>query len=198
MLRQQGDFMECKLPKRKSPRAQWGEYNEGLYFVTVCTGNHKFFFGQISEGKIKLSEIGRFLANELETASLHHPHVRILQYVVMPNHFHAIVKIMEDAFTSDYKRVVRQPDAARNVPTSEQRLNGCGKGDCRPLLSSYVGSLKSAVTKYAHQCKKDFSWQPRYHDHIIRGVQDGNNISTYIENNVANWTKDCFYLSEDI
>ena len=84
------------------------------------------------------------------------------------------------------------------MSTSEQRLNGCGKGDCRPLLSSYVGPLKSAVTKYAHQCKKDFSWQPRYHDHIIRGVQDGNNISTYIENNVANWTKDCFYLSEDI
>lgn len=39
----------------------------------------------------------------------------------------------------------------------------------------------------------EFAWQPRYHDHKIRGVQDGNNISDYIENNVYNWESDCFY-----
>lgn len=36
-------------------------------------------------------------------------------------------------------------------------------------------------------------WQGRYHDHIIRGVQEGNRIEEYILNNVARWADDCFY-----
>ena len=37
-----------------------------------------------------------------------------------------------------------------------------------------------------------FAWQPRYHDHIIRGIDDLNNIGDYIENNVARWSYDRF------
>lgn len=78
-----------------------------------------------------------------------------------------------------------EADAARYVPTQ--------KGYQRSLLSTFIGSLKSAVTKYAHECGIPFAWQSRYHDHAIRGVDDLNNISRYITNNVANWEKDCFY-----
>lgn len=37
-----------------------------------------------------------------------------------------------------------------------------------------------------------FEWQHRYHDHIIRGVTDGNKIADYIENNIIRWDTDCF------
>ena len=85
--------MKDEFPQRKSPRAKWCEYNEGLYFVTVCTRNMKHHFGKIENGAMTLTRTGVFLTHELKNASLHHPHVEILQYVVMPNHFHAIVKI---------------------------------------------------------------------------------------------------------
>jgi hypothetical protein len=62
-----------------------------------------------------------------------------------------------------------------------------------PLLSTYICSLKAAVTRYAHECGIPFAWQPRYHDHAIRDWKDNNNISQYIENNVMNWEKDYFY-----
>ncbi|MBO5960779.1 MAG: hypothetical protein J6P99_02915, partial [Paludibacteraceae bacterium] len=87
----------------------------------------------------------------------------------------------------------KQADTACRVPTREERTSNGIACHRLPLLSTYVGSLKSAVSKYAHKCGLEFAWQQRYHDHMIRGVEDLNHISTYIESNVANWGKDCFY-----
>ena len=78
---------------RKSPRAKWLEYNEGVYFLTICTLNHVHYFGTIVDGEMCLSAVGAFLQNELEHIEQHHPHVSVLQYVVMPNHFHALLRI---------------------------------------------------------------------------------------------------------
>ena len=146
-----------------------------------CTLNHVHYFGTIVDGEMCLSAVGAFLQNELEHVEQHHPHVSVLQYVVMPNHVHAIVEIGEY-------------NATRCVPTCEERVEKkiqCGK---RPLLSSFVGSLKAAVTRYAHSIAMPFAWQTRYHDHAIRGVDDCNKIAAYIDNNVANWKTDCFYV----
>ena len=55
-----------ELAKRKSPRATWLDYNEGEYFVTVCTQGHKHLFGNIHQGKMLLSEIGKHLVACIE------------------------------------------------------------------------------------------------------------------------------------
>lgn len=174
---------------RKTPRANWILYNEGSYFVTVCCKGHRHYFGEIYHGDMHHSAIGEFLDNELKNASLHHPHISVSQHVVMPNHFHAIVH-------------VDTPAKQYNVPmSSEERclegylqatLRAPAIGCNRPLLSSYVGSLKSAVTKFAHSINKEFAWQPRFHDHMLRGSCDANNISNYILNNITKWESDCF------
>lgn len=41
----------------------------------------------------------------------------------------------------------------------------------------------------------EFSWQSRFHDHIIRNAQSFENIQNYIAGNPANWEKDTFYVS---
>ena len=200
---------EC--PQRKSPRADWLAYNEGRYFVTVCTRDHKHCFGKIENGVMTMTKVGRCLDDELKNATSRHPHIEIVQYVVMPNHFHAIINIVGtrravsvENTTDGNVGTLRaasenndcnddNADTARRVPTIEERLTK-GIGIHRlPLLSTFIGSLKSAVTKYAHECGIPFAWQPRYHDHAIRDWKDNNNISQYIENNVMNWEKDCFY-----
>ena len=198
-------------PQRKSPRADWLAYNEGRYFVTVCTHDHRHCFGKIENGVMTMTTVGRCLDEELKNATSRHPHIEIVQYVVMPNHFHAIINIVGtrravsvENTTDGNVRTLRaasenndcnddNADTARRVPTTEERLTK-GIGIHRlPLLSTFIGSLKSAVTKYAHECGIPFAWQPRYHDHAIRDWKDNNNISQYIENNVMNWEKDCFY-----
>ena len=189
--------MNNKLPQRKTPRARWLEYNEGTYFVTVCTGEHRHFFGEIREGKMEMTEIGKYLSSALENASSHQSYIEVLQYVVMPNHFHAIIDVVGTRHAVSVNNRSKDAgcitDTACRVPTAEDRTEKGIKCHRLPLLSTFIGSLKSAVTKYAHEHGLEFAWQPRYHDHAIRGVEDRNNISTYIENNVANWKKDCFY-----
>ena len=165
--------------QRKTPRASWIEYNEGMFFITICTRDKKHYFGMIKNEEMQLSEIGKILLKELNGISSHYPYIEILQFVIMPNHLHAIVDVN---------------NAARCVPTIDDRVTNGLKSSQRPLLSTFIGSLKSAITKYAHECKLEFAWQSRYHDHYIRGVEDMNHISQYIEGNVLHWEKDCFYL----
>ena len=222
---------EC--PQRKSPRADWLAYNEGRYFVTVCTRDHRHCFGKIENGVMTMTKVGMYLDNELKNATSRHPHIEIVQYVVMPNHFHAIINIVGtrravsventtdgnvgtlraasvnndcNDDNADTARRVRENTTDGNVGTlrAASETNNCihtdaaryvptQKGYQRSMLSTFIGSLKSAVTKYAHECGIPFAWQPRYHDHAIRDWKDNNNISQYIENNVMNWEKDCFY-----
>ena len=60
-------------------------------------------------------------------------------------------------------------------------------------LSVIIGGLKRAVTHFSNENALDFTWQPRFHDHIIRDNGELNRVATYIENNVANWKDDEFY-----
>ena len=179
------------MRQRKSPRAGWLEYNDGEYFVTVCTHEHTHYLGEITNGVMTMTKMGRYLDNELKNATLRHPHIEIVQYVVMPNHFHAIINIVGTRRAVSARTC--NTDTARRVPTTDERMEK-GIGIQRlPLLSTFIGSLKSAVTRYAHANGIPFAWQSRYHDHAMRNNEDRNNISQYIENNVANWEKDCFY-----
>ena len=83
-----------QIEKRKTPLASWIDYNEVLYFITICTKERKHYLGKIKDSEMILSSIGGFLDNELKNVSLHHSNINIIQYVVMPNHFHFIIDIV--------------------------------------------------------------------------------------------------------
>jgi REP element-mobilizing transposase RayT len=68
----------------------------GYYFLTICIKNRRNFFGSIENGQIYLTDFG-ILANELWNEILNHYSQVILDdYVVMPDHIHAIVFIVGD------------------------------------------------------------------------------------------------------
>ncbi len=178
------------LPIRKSPRAAWLGYNDGNYFVTVCTKDKAHYFGEVVDDTMCFTPIGTFLDNELRSNAFHHPDVLVRCFVVMPNHFHAIVKVTSEALPCN-------ADAPRRVPTREERLSVRVGTNCQcanAVFSSFIGQLKSAVIRFARREALDFAWLPRYHDHLIRGPHDGNRIAEYIEHNVMNWATDCFRL----
>ena len=138
---------ENTLPKRKSPRASWIDYNEGEYFITVCTQDKIHYFGEIVNDVMCFTPIGAFLDTQLKEVKVHHPHVEILTNTVMPNHFHAIVRI--GSFNGmDNKGNLDNSDTASRVPTGMDRLNyRVGERNAIsgqrnvPLLSTFVGSL---------------------------------------------------------
>lgn len=112
--------------QRKSPRAGWLEYNDGRYFVTVCTHERESFLGDITNGVMTMTKVGRCLDGLLRDATLHQSYIRVLQHVVMPNHFHAIVEVdSRDAnivgthhgVSTENTNDKQQTDTARRVPT---------------------------------------------------------------------------------
>ena len=157
------------FPQRKNIRAEFHDYSGGDYFVTICTRDKIHYFGEIMNGKMEFSAIGKEAFHCMATLATHYSYVEVLLFVVMPNHVHAIISIRERA------------DAPGCIPT------------VRTALGVVVGGYKQAVTRFARRNNIEFGWQSRYHDHIIRGIDDGNRISEYIENNVARWANDCFY-----
>ena len=60
-------------------------------------------------------------------------------------------------------------------------------------LASIVRGFKIAVTKNARLLYPEFSWQSRFHDHIIRNDESLHCITDYIKNNPKHWGKDDYY-----
>ena len=166
----------------ESARASWHDYDCGSYFITICTKHREHFFGEIVDGEMVLSDIGKYADEQFKNVSSHYPYAEIPLWTIMPNHLHAIV-IIDGNKTKYDRRVVETWRAAslRDIAN----LQG--------WLSVVIGGLKSSITRFANENALYFAWQPRFHDHIVRDTPEMNRIADYIENNVANWLDDEFY-----
>lgn len=85
-----------ELPNRKNPRASWWDYtNYASYFITICTKDKAHYFGEIIQGVMILSKVGviaDLLWYELKNRF---SHIEFDDFVVMPNHIHAILTLTE-------------------------------------------------------------------------------------------------------
>ena len=79
---------------RKYTRLTNHDYSGAEYFITVCTQNRKKYFGEIDNSEMHLSELGEILSSNIENISDHFHDIQIPLYVVMPNHFHAIISVV--------------------------------------------------------------------------------------------------------
>lgn len=82
---------------RHQSRADWHDYCDGVYFVTICSADKKHIFGEIADGEMRLSELGMITADCLHEIPAHHPDAEIISHVVMPNHLHIIIAITRPA-----------------------------------------------------------------------------------------------------
>jgi len=77
-------------------KPDWDYSNEGFYFITICTKDRINYFGEISEGKMNLNSLGKIAEQCLIDIPKHFPHTRLDEYIVMPNHVHFIIEIIEN------------------------------------------------------------------------------------------------------
>jgi putative transposase len=134
-----------------------------------------------------LSDIGKIVENEwIKTPNIRlEMHLELGEFVVMPNHFHAVLIIGNG-----------RGDARHGVPPLQNKF-----GPQSNNLASIVRGFKSAVTtqvkksyscRDAMPCVPSFKWQSGFHDHIIRDAESFARIEKYIMNNPGNWKIDEF------
>ncbi len=63
----------------------------GYYFVTICTKHRIPWFGEIYDGQMRSSDIGKIIAQCWHAIPMHFPHITLDAYVVMPDHVHGIL-----------------------------------------------------------------------------------------------------------
>lgn len=73
----------------------WDYTKPGAYFVTLCTQGRACLFGDVHDGEMRLNALGNIVAGEwVKTREVRHEIERD-EWVVMPNHFHGILAIVE-------------------------------------------------------------------------------------------------------
>jgi REP element-mobilizing transposase RayT len=149
----------------------WDYSSLGYYFVTICTQNRIRFFGEILNGKMVLNDYGNVVYKEWIRSFSIRQTLIIDDFIVMPNHFHAIIHINNQIETS----------AITNINWKSG------------VLGAIIGQFKQQVTKNIRNSGlTHFAWQSRFHDHIIRDEQELIHIRNYINNNPKNWQDDSF------
>jgi len=80
------------IHRRRSLRLKNYNYSQsGLYFITVCTQDRIELFGEIKNGKMILNDYGRIIQIHWQEIPKHYPDIKLLEYVIMPNHIHGIL-----------------------------------------------------------------------------------------------------------
>jgi putative transposase len=139
------------------------------------------FLGKIEDGKMMLNEIGETSKKYLTEIPQHFPNAEMGEYVVMPNHVHLLL-VLNDVGTRH--GVSTQPQMNRN------QFGKPISGSVSIIINQYKSSVKCWCNKNGHQY---FTWQPRFHDHIIRNETSRQKIAEYIVSNPAQWKEDRFY-----
>ena len=110
--------MEKELPVRKKIRLDGYDYSQvGYYFITMCVKNMHEMLGSIDVGtncvRPRLSEYGNIVEKEITVLSKTYENVKVVKYVIMPNHIHMIIAIESDnsgrtQFVPTISRIIKQ------------------------------------------------------------------------------------------
>ncbi len=166
--------MSDNLPSRQNPRVKGYDYSQGgYYFITICSTHRQEIFSTIFEGNVKLTEIGKIIDREWQRSSIIRKEIELDCFVIMPNHIHAIVRIIE----------------------TSGRFHA--KGLEKKSISSLVTGFKSSVTKIVRTqgLIVGSPWQRGYYEHIIHDVAELYRIREYIASNPIRWEHDRENLS---
>lgn len=178
-------------------RAKWWDYgNNGAYFVTINAYKRKHYFGEIEKGEMILSELGNIAKNCWIEIPAHFPYVDLGAFVVMPDHVHGVIIINKPRDEKDDYLITRSSVSESQDSTPPVRVQNFAPPFAQPYntfgpqsknLASIIRGFKVGVTKNTRKIDPNFTWQSRYHDHIIKNEIEYNYIESYIINNPKNW-----------
>ena len=167
------------LWSRRSVRLPTYDYQgPGAYFVTLCTWRRHQLFGRLLSGRVRPSTYGLIAHNTLQRIPGHFPSVRIDEFVIMPDHIHAIIIIDPPPRPNESSNTGRAPP----IKTSTRRA----RGPASSSLGAIVGSYKSAVSREINRLRGTPGtrvWLRNYYERIIRTEDALHQVRRYIRDN---------------
>ena len=173
-------FIMEELRKRKRVHLREYDYaTPGGYFVTICTRNRRWLFGNapppVGRGPCAPPSVaGEIAAEWIGRISKKFPNWTVENWIVMPNHVHLLMQ-----------------------------AHSCAAGHAGPALQTVVGWYKTMTTNACIRAVKSEKmppfdggvWQISFYDHVIRNEQEYLRVWQYIDDNPANWAEDEYYTA---
>ena len=153
---------------RKSLRNTNINYRSGWFFVTSQVAHNKSMFGAIVGDKVILNELGRKVWEYWQGLPEKYPELEIFESVLMPNHFHALIRI-------HYRATNRE----HHLGFLMSRFKG-GSGYI------YGKMRRSGLVEDIG----DHLWQFDYWDDLVTSDGEFSAQARYIRENPANWSRD--------
>lgn len=122
----------------------------------------------IVRGAIRLTDVGRIVARSWAWLGRHHPYVELDAWVIMPDHLHGILVLLDDD----------------EVPVPVVK---------RKPLGRLIGAFKTVSTKeinLLHGTPGARFWQRNYYEHVVRDEDALNRIRKYIITNSQRWSEE--------
>ena len=175
---------------RRSIRLKNYDYSqEGAYYVTIVTWRREFLFGEIVNQEMMLSPYGEIVQKWWEEIPVHFSNVETGAFVIMPNHVHGVIYILDER--------------RGTVSVPHDNVTQYALGGETPPLRAFDGipTLGQIVAYFKYQSTKEMNkventgtvtkfWQRNYYEHIIRNEKDLQNKTDYIEANPRLWDED--------
>jgi len=153
------------------------------YFITVNVKFGQCLFGKaVSSTEIELNELGQTAQKFWIEIPDHFNHVRMDEFVIMPNHMHGIIHI------GDVSGNMCGHDMScpyMPTPSKPNQFGPLPKGS----LAVVIGQYKSSVTRWANQNRFGglFSWHSRFYDRILSDSSSLMAAQIYIRQNPEKW-----------
>ncbi len=180
---------------RRSLRLKGYDYSQaGLYFITLNCQNRHHLFGEIQNGIMCLNKFGSIAHdNWLETPSIR-SNVRLGTFVIMPDHMHGILQILESKGSQALVGKFQSPTETigaivrgfkSSVTTKIKAATRSWKYRNFPTPSQL--KIAPDPTHLINLEQKNSIWQRNYHDRIIWNNQSLIKVTNYINDNPSNW-----------
>ena len=172
-------------PARQSPRLKEYDYaQDGAYFVTLCAQHRAHVFGEVVGDAMRLNAAGMMVDHWWQEIPRKFPDVELDVYVIMPNHFHAILVLNHYATTvgatlrgrpgnnfnetrqskpvfANDKNGIKTGEGTQAVPYDERAIkSGEGTQALPYTVPDIIGWFKTMTTNaYIHGVNEQ-GWEP--------------------------------------
>lgn len=170
----------------------------GFYFITICTHNRIYRFGDIIGNKMNLNAFGEIVTTQWYHLPNHFDGIKSDQFIAMPNHIHAIIQIVGAPLAGARDDTTRARNDTTRARNDDCRATARGAPTRDKTVGDIVGAYKSLCVHHCLQWVKSHDpsfyigklWQRNYWEHIIRNESELIRIREYIINNPRMWKND--------
>lgn len=182
-----------RIHHRRSIRLRGYDYSQaGMCFLTMTTQDRACLFGDVMGNEVDLNVCGRIVREEWLRTPLVRPRIELDEFIVMPDHFHGILIILEER-NGDEGTLSDLVGANGHSPRQVTPFRSPSR-----TVGAIVRGFKGASARRMNELRQTPGlrvWQRNYYERIVRDGNDLDRIRNYIRNNPGEWTLQAEYNS---